>query len=450
MAKFLKILAAIVVAVTALATSFFGLLDRRPYQQMPYYQEWLQIADGINFEVPYDSSDLEIGWDTTLLNPQYVQPLAGYGKRKGHWYDSIHDDLYIRSIVLRKGKQKVALVTLDMLIVPPGVLKEMAKLSKLNLYEMPQIYFSATHTHNSFGGWYNSLGGKLFAGEYSAELPHEIASKILRSLVAAEQNFQKGHLIFRKDIDKNHIKNRIDEKLGIYPDINSIVFKRQIDSAILVSYSAHATVLDAKTMQISRDYPGVVVDSLEASGYQFASFMAGAVGSMGPIQVGKDDFDEVKNQGKGVFEEVMSVDEAHFKVKDIQLQSHEIEIPLRSPSMRIYKEVILRPWLFYWLFGKERNYLKVAKLGNILMVGTPCDFSGELAAPLEKYARERGLQLMITSFNGAYMGYVTDDKHYDRQTYESQTMGWFGPYNGAYFSEVIKTIIDKAAKPLSK
>jgi len=40
---------------------------------------------------------------------------------------------------------------------------------------------------------------------------------------------------------------------------------------------------------------------------------------------------------------------------------------------------------------------------------------------------------------------VTDDKWYDRNdiyTYETQTMNWFGPYNGKYISELIKKTIE--------
>ena len=49
---------------------------------------------------------------------------------------------------------------------------------------------------------------------------------------------------------------------------------------------------------------------------------------------------------------------------------------------------------------------------------------------------------MITSFNGGYMGYVTKDEWYDEDLYETRTMNWYGPYNGAYFEELIEGIIE--------
>jgi neutral ceramidase len=78
------------------------------------------------------------------------------------------------------------------------------------------------------------------------------------------------------------------------------------------------------------------------------------------------------------------------------------------------------------------------------MVGTPCDFSGELVKPIENESKNKNINLMINSFNGCYIGYITNDKWYDKtdiNTYETYTMNWFGPYNGQYISELIKKII---------
>ena len=63
-------------------------------------------------------------------------------------------------------------------------------------------------------------------------------------------------------------------------------------------------------------------------------------------------------------------------------------------------------------------------------------------APLDSYAKARGLNLIVTSFNGGYIGYVTADKWYNLDKYETVAMNWFGPYKGAYFQEAIKDLTD--------
>ncbi len=51
--------------------------------------------------------------------------------------------------------------------------------------------------------------------------------------------------------------------------------------------------------------------------------------------------------------------------------------------------------------------------------------------------------LVVTSFNGGYIGYITPDKYYDLKRYETRDMNLFGPYNGAYLSEMMQLLLQK-------
>jgi hypothetical protein len=80
------------------------------------------------------------------------------------------------------------------------------------------------------------------------------------------------------------------------------------------------------------------------------------------------------------------------------------------------------------------------------MIGTPCDFSGEIFVRnnLGEFATKHNRHLMITSFNGNYVGYITYDGHYDSiKNAETREMNWVGPYFGEYFSTMIKKVIEK-------
>ena len=76
-------------------------------------------------------------------------------------------------------------------------------------------------------------------------------------------------------------------------------------------------------------------------------------------------------------------------------------------------------------------------------MGTPCDFSGELVPDLEKGLAAPEENLIMTSFNGGYIGYITPDKYYNLKKYETRDMNLFGPYNGAYLSEMITRLLQK-------
>ena len=87
--------------------------------------------------------------------------------------------------------------------------------------------------------------------------------------------------------------------------------------------------------------------------------------------------------------------------------------------------------------------MKALRIGNNILIGTPCDYSGELMPEVLQVAERRNLNLIITSFNGGYIGYITHDRHYDLNLYETRIMNWYGPQNGVYFQDIIQKILKK-------
>lgn len=437
----LKLVLSFITFLVVLILCLVTTVDMTPYKEMPYYQEWKENISDFSFQEGENDS-LKIGWAKISITPNKPMPMAGYGKRKGAPFTAVHDSIFVRTILLENSRRKVALITADLLIIPPTV----ASLVENNKPDNIDIYYGATHSHNSLGGWYNTLVGKLFAGDYDPTVEEFLATQILNSVEEAGKSTESlKNIRFEKDLDEKDIRNRLIDDGSVAPYIRSIRFETDSKSALLCTYAAHSTVLNSATFELSRDYPGVLVDSLENTDTDFALFMAGAVGSMGPIEKGIDDFDEVNNQALGVLKEIRSENE-HEAVIDLSTASFgKIPLPLRKPSPRIDTKWALRPWVFNWLFGEAQADVKSLKIGNLLMIGLPCDFSGELMEDLDSYASSKGLELVITSFNGGYTGYITADEHFSKEAYETTTMNWFGPYNGNYFSEVVRDLIDKAS-----
>ncbi|WP_341224587.1 neutral/alkaline non-lysosomal ceramidase N-terminal domain-containing protein [uncultured Arcticibacterium sp.] len=441
-----KILLGFIAFLLIVVFAMVTYIDRTPYEEMPYYKAWKQNISDLDISQTSSNDSLKVGWAKINITPKDPIPLAGYGKRRGASYSTVHDSVFVRTILLEKEGIKTALISVDLLIVPPTV-SDLVK-QKLGSTDLTfdHIYFGATHSHNSLGAWYNTLVGTLFAGEYDAEIEQMISGGIVNSILAAKKEMAAATVTFEKNLDTHDIRNRIVDGGKIEPFIRSLRFKTKYKTALLATYAAHSTVLNASTVALSRDYPGVLVDSLEKNSVNFAMYMAGAVGSMGPMENGETDFDEVNNQALGVMNEINSENEFESLSGNPEVLSFQISLPLRKPSPRLTTNLALRPWVFKWLFGDSPSYIKVLKIGNNLMVGMPCDFSGELMESLDNYAKTKGLNLIITSFNGTYAGYITADEHFDTETYETITMSWFGPYNGDYFSEATKDIIDLVSK----
>ncbi len=446
--KFVKILLKIIgyfflIILLAVAT-MITTMDTTPYKEMAYYKEWKGLIANVKADTVVAADTFKVGWAKVNITPAAPTPMAGYGNRRGRPYVAVHDSLFIRAMVIDNGGVQAAIIAADLLIIPPTVTKLVQ--GKLTAKQIPfdQVFFGATHSHNSVGGWGTGISGLFFSGKYNQATVDRLAEAIFQAIVNAKAKLEPAQLTYMEAQDSTDIRNRlVGEEGGIDPEIRSIAFvKANGEKAILSSYAAHSTIIDSKNMKLSRDYPGVLVDSLENKHYNFAMYMAGAVGSMGPIEKGSDDFDEMKNQANGVKNAILASTVKEAETKPI-LQAITIPLPLRDPSPRLTMSIVLRSWAFKKAFGEFPVYVKALRIGNILMVGMPCDFSGELVGGLDAYAKTKGLNLMVTSFNGGYIGYITHDKYFDRDLYETKTMSWYGPYNGAYLQEVIKDIIDK-------
>ena len=439
--SFLGLLCLLLIAFAVTFTS----VDQTPYTQMPYYQQTKADIQKLTAKSFSQNDTLLVGWAKVNLSPKLPTPTAGYGAREGKPYVSIHDSVFVRAIVFKAGKTTSVLLSADMLIIPPLVVELLNQKLKTIGLNTDQVYFGATHTHNSIGAWSPGYTGEMFAGKFDQNMVEHIAQTMFDAIKNASAQVAPATISYGQMYLADMLFNRLVGGKGtIDPFVRVLKIDRKDGKkALFCTYAAHATTLDADKMILSRDYPGVLVDSLEHHSADFAMFMAGAVGSMGPLEEAKDDFEQMRNEAIGIQIEIEKNLGRILPDKNSALDIQKINLGLREPHARITENLRFRPWVFYKLFGDFPSNIKVTKIGNTLLVGLPCDFSGEFMAELCQFAESKGKHLIVTSFNGNYIGYVTPDKYYNLDQYETRTMNWFGPQNGAYFQELIKDIILK-------
>lgn len=435
-----KIIKYVLVVLGVLIVLLFAMvewIDRTPYTETSHYKKWKDQVLGL----PVQTGPCRVGWAIQNITPSRPVPLAGYGKRRGRHYESVHDSVYVRSVALEIGGGLVFFVSADLLFIPPRVVQAVEKKLQKQGIALKDIHFSATHSHSSIGGWESTLTGELFGGKYDPEVVELLAGRFCRAIEASVDDLSSGSVTYSEVIDDEDVRYRINLPGGVRDkEVRALSFAKQSgEKAHLITYSAHSTTLSDRNLQLSRDYSGILVDSLQPS---FGLYMAGAVAGMGPVERGETEFDEVRNLGLSVLH--------HFNQrKEIPLGdtlvSVLVPVPLPEPTARLTRHLALRPWVFKRFFGDYKAYIKVTRVGNTLVLGMPADFSGEIMVELDEYARKKGLNLIVTSFNGGYIGYITADKLYDSGHYETVTMSWYGYQNGGYFTEISKDIIDRTA-----
>ena len=419
-------------------------VNRSPYQNKKYYRQTKAAIDRLPAPV-YSPDTVRVGWAKVNITPTAKAPLAGYGKRKGKNLTSIHDSIYVRAFVFIYKTRKVAFVSLDLLIVPMSVTAALEKALPQIGFVRNQTYLTATHSHSSLGGWAKKPAGFLMAGRYSSQIVVDLTAAILKAIQKAELASRPAQIGFSAVEAGTLISNRLVGSAGIRDTKLRLLKIKQVtgEVGLLVTYAAHATCLPAAELTLSGDYPAALVQNLEKEKIaSFAAFSAGGVASHAPAAAGAS-YEKVNNMATGLSQIIRQNINQIPIAYAFKLQALSVPLYLRKPHWRITENWRLHPALFYLVFGKYPASLSALRLGNILFVGTPCDFSGELALELQRQIPAGADKLVVTSFNGGYIGYITPDKYYNLKKYETRDMNLFGPYNGAYLSEMMQLLIQK-------
>jgi neutral ceramidase len=439
--KILVILACILGVILLFVLFAVIPVKRYDYHTKEFYHRMLGTIDSLKRESSLPSKGrLSIGYAKINLTPPQRTATAGYGNRKGKVYTTVHDSIFVRTMVISNGHTKVAVVSADLLIIPPTVTSLLDQ-SLPEGFSLDNTFMGAIHSHNSIGNWGKGVTGFLY-GEYKDSIVHFIADKIRESIVTASQNLlpstiSTAHLPLRAPVKNRLIKNGpVDSLLHVVE-----VIRNDSSKLVLLNYTAHATCLYSRDLELSRDYPGKLVDGLEQEGYDFAMFMAGAVGSHGcnPPESGWSCVDWMSDK---ILEEFRNERNRLVPLKDSSVVMYRVPLALGKPQVKVTADWCVRPWLFEAAFGSSENYLTALRIGELVMLGTPCDYSGELTPALYASAKEKGLQLMVTSFNGGYIGYITPVQYYDRSHYETRLMNWYGPGSGEYMVECLDGMIE--------
>ena len=429
----------------------FEKIDRSPYKESAYYKEMMAQLDTFQLDTTLQNGTyFKAGWAEKNITPNYFPDLAGYGIRDKA--TCLHDSVYVKTFVFDNGKNKSAFISIDLLIFPPILEKLLlARAAELG-YNPNNFYFSATHTHSAPGGWAEGPASRLLAGSYKQEYVDYLLAAIIESIKSAEKNSEEAETGIGLFDGTNFVRNRLnmpDSKIEPWIRVFKIKKKSGAQAAIFV-YSAHANCLKMNYTCISGDYPSIVIDRLKEAGkIDFAMYAAGMVGSHTPKPIKTATNEELGNEpyitiyGDSIAKKINEgIDSIKLTTSNL-LSSKVLTLPLREPHLKISENWRVRPWVFKLLFGEYHPNLKILKINDVVFIGAPCDFSGELMFDFYALCKERKIKLVVTSFNGGYIGYINVDKYYDKDKAETRDMNWFGPYNQAYFTEIIQRILKK-------
>lgn len=457
MRTFLKILGAIILLVFIVLLWVLERVDYTPYFNTDYYGSTRASLDSISDQLKLAEGEVELGFGRESLTPRLGAgaddpeagefkdlPLAGYGDRKGGFAEGIHDSLFVKAVAIRVEEQLLVLIGSDMLIVPPDVSEGVARLvyEKIGI-KRDQLVFSATHTHSSVGAWSEGYVGKEFAGEANPNVDPWLIRQFSRAIESAVEDLQPGKIGSGSFQAPALISNRLVGEKG-QKNSEFIYLAAYQDSgrkALLGSFDAHATCLGGSNMQISADFPGYWQRKLESEGFDMAVFFAGSVGSHSARSQGEE-FERPRYIGEALADSVLKyIDDTEVR-EGIGLSFLTLEMDLPELHIRVSDGLRLNPWLARKLFPPIGTAcLQAVKIGDLIWLSTPSDFSGEMALVYKDAMNREGYRALVTSFNGAYVGYIIPGKYFHLNEYESRLMSWYGPNMGPFAHEIIQRMM---------
>jgi len=429
------------IILTGILYSLVGPIDRTALEDQEFFKNMKALLDQFKFDQPQKHL-LYSSWKKIAITPDHPMSMAGYRLRDD--FETVHDSLYARIVALRTGEQSIYMISLDLLLFPPTLKQKLDDHFK-NKDLPPFLYLSATHTHNGVGCWHDSTVGNLVLGSYDEKWVDVTKNKIISAIEDIESNLKPSSISYWEVDAREFVENRLASDAPYDGMLRGLKLTRSDDAmSHLITFSAHATSISKKSNSLSGDYPAAVIDTLMNSTHSFGMFMAGMVGSHRLTGINTMDFDLVAQAGKALSDKIQSASPSPAR-DSISLTTAHIPIQFGPSQLRISKDWKVRDWVFSWLVNPLQGELTYLQINDVVLIGTPCDFSGEIfVRHIAEVAAQQNKKVIITSFNGDYTGYITEDEHYESSEKEEvMTMNWVGPYYGSYFTEIITDILKK-------
>ncbi len=431
------------------------------YDGTAYARRTFERIGGLDFSSP--SGSLSAAAGRVEITPPVGEPMGGFSARDPMTSDGVLDKLYARAITLSAGGKTVTIVGGDILLILPELRDAILDRVKL---QREEVYFTASHTHSGPGGYSSRWIDRISLGAYDEKILDRLADQFAEAIVKSRSSLEPVRLSVRtitpsSRTKKLFVRNRLspgDEAHGTVYVLSALPIIQSRPSAsvaTLVVASPHPTTLGRKNRYYSSDYPGVVQRKFESSGDTVCLFAAGAVGSMSPAELvprGEQRRRSVGNvvgrlAGLAIDRKAPSTGSSDVAAKigrwdsnQVRLSSFVLDVNL-SPQQYLLGEYLrLSPLITSYLHNR-RTYIHVLRIGDTVLFGMPCDYSGELAAELEKWASSRGLVSIVTSFNGDYIGYLVPQRRYRQPNYETRDLNLFGPWCGEYFNDICRRIL---------
>ena len=398
---------------------------------------------------------------TPPLEMQFA--LGGYGERMSKPAEGVHDRIWAKALVLKEGSKKYAIVTLDILGLPPNVKPLLIKALASVEWNEGNIMLLPSHSHTSLDmtalNSKNNLNSPQI-GIFQPELLEYVISSLVKVISKADQNFKTISIGTSSIIVDGMNRNRRGD-----PDVDKSITVTRIDEengkpmAVLVNWTAHPTFMDEKDMSVSGGWPGYLQRELEqwiGDGVT-VMYYNGAEGDQSPIGIsGVSHYEKAENYGRalaiktfGVYQEIEINSEIIFdyNYSKVELPKRRVHPSFMETGGEEYNltpealDVVLN------VMSPATTNIGAVRIGDLLIVGAPGELTAKLGLNIKNQLSKKGIRYStIGGLANEWISYIlTADQYNCGKGYESSVS-----FYGDKLGEIIyKAMIDTSV-PLAE
>ena len=388
--------------------------------------------------------------------------LGGYGARMSKPAEGIHDDIRAKALVLDDGNKKYAIITLDILGLPPNVKPRVIETLNKKEWTEENILFLPSHSHTSLEMF--ALNDKnIFdmapIGIYQPLLLDYVVESLAGLINSADQDLQPVRIgTSGKPVSGLNRNRRGNPHVDNYLTVTRIDHLNGQPLSVMVNWTAHPTIMDEHDMLVSGGWPGYLQRELEAwiGRDVVAMYYNGAEGDQSVIASGAGShYEKAEIYGRKIAIEVMNIYQDFQPLEDAEFEYNYrvIQLPERKAHPDFMetggKEYGLDEQKIQVLLDQvfpEQTSVSACRLGELLIVGAPGEMIAELGLEIKDELKEHGIKYpVIGGLANQWISYILSEEEYDKSGYEA-SVSFYGKELG---DVMVKAMLD-TAKPLIK
>ena len=390
--------------------------------------------------------------------------LGGYGDRMSKPAEGIHDRIWAKAVVLQKGDKKYAVITMDVLALPPNVKPELIERVAPDGWSEENVMILASHSHASFDmtalNDQNHLGSPQI-GIFQPELLEHVLKVLEEVMTEAGKDLQPVKIGTGSEIVEGMNRNRrgdldVDRNLTV----TRVDLMNGKPLAVLVNWTAHPTFMSEDDMWVSGGWPGYMQRELQQciGNGVIALYCNGAEGdqsAIGPSGV-KSHYERAEIYGRAL---AIKASEVYHKIKlqkDVEFDYafNEVALPERKVHPLFMetggKEYNLTPEVLDAILNvmsPEATSVGAVKIGDMLMVGASGELAAGLGLQIKSELKAKGIKYpVIGGLANEWISYILSAEQYNNGAGYESSVSFYGETLGEV---IVKGMLD-TAKPLTE